>query len=83
MPCHELFDKQDENYKEKILETNSCSRIIIEAGSMKGWAKYIGNNGATIGLEEFGKRATYKEIYNHFDLTSDKIVEMARKLIKK
>ena len=83
MPCHELFDKQDENYKEKILETNSCSRIIIEAGSMKGWAKYIGNNGATIGLEEFGKSAPYKEIYNHFDLTSDKIVEMARKLIKK
>ncbi len=83
MPCHELFDKQDENYKEKILETNSCSRIIIEAGSMKGWAKYIGNNGATIGLEEFGKSAPYKEIYNHFDLTSDKIVEMARKLIRK
>ena len=83
MPCHELFDKQNESYQEKILETNSCSRITIEAGSIKGWAKYIKNNGVSIGLENFGKSAPYKEIYNHFDLTSDKVVELARKLLKK
>ena len=83
MPCHELFDKQNESYQEKILETNSCSRITIEAGSIKGWAKYIKNNGASIGLENFGKSAPYKEIYDHFDLTSDKVVELARKLLKK
>ncbi len=83
MPCHELFDKQDKNYQEKILETDSCSRIVIEAGSVKGWAKYIKNNGVAIGLEKFGKSAPYKEIYNHFDLTSDKIVQLARKFIKK
>ncbi len=83
MPCHELFDKQDKNYQEKILETNSCSRIVIEAGSMKGWEKYIKNNGKSIGLEDFGKSAPYKNIYNYFDLTSDKVVELARKLVKK
>ena len=83
MPCHELFDKQDKDYQEKILETNSCSRIVIEAGSVKGWAKYVLNNGAAIGLEEFGKSAPYKEIYNNLDLTSDKVVELARKLLKK
>ena len=83
MPCHELFDKQDKDYQENILETNSCSRIIIEAGSVKGWAKYISNNGIAIGLEDFGKSAPYKEIYNHFDLTSDRVVEFARKLVKK
>ena len=83
MPCHEIFDKQDKNYQEKILETNSCSRISIEAGSIKGWAKYINNNGISIGLETFGKSAPYKQIYNYFDLTSDKIVEFARKLLKK
>ena len=83
MPCHELFEEQDKNYKEKILETDSCSRISIEAGSVKGWAKYVKNNGASVGLEDFGKSAPYKEIYNHFDLTSDKVVELARKLVKK
>ena len=83
MPCHELFDKQDKDYQNKILETDSCSRISIEAGSVKGWAKYVKNNGASVGLEDFGKSAPYKEIYNHFDLTSDKVVELARKLVKK
>ncbi len=83
MPCHELFDKQDKDYQNKILETDSCSRISIESGSIKGWAKYINNNGISIGLEDFGKSAPYKEIYNHFDITSDKVVEVARKLIRK
>ena len=83
MPCHELFDKQDKDYQEKILESKSCSRIVIEAGSVKGWAKYVLNNGASVGLEEFGKSAPYKEIYNNLDLTSDKVVELARKLLKK
>ena len=83
MPCHELFDKQDKDYQNKILEKDSCSRISIEAGSIKGWTKYVGSNGVTIGLETFGKSAPYKEIYNHFDLTSDKIIEFARKLIRK
>ena len=39
MPCHELFDKQDKNYQEKILETDSCSRIVIEAGRRKRMGK--------------------------------------------
>ena len=83
MPCHEIFDNQDKSYKEKVLETDSCSRISIEAGSIKGWAKYINNNGTSIGLEDFGKSAPYKDIYNHFDITSDKVVEFARKLVRK
>ena len=83
MPCQEIFDKQDKDYKEKILETKSCSRISIEAGSIKGWAKYVLNNGVSIGLEDFGKSAPYKDIYNHYDLNSDKVVEFARILLKK
>ncbi len=82
MPCQELFDLQNEEYQEKILERKNCSRIIIEAGSMKGWAKYIGERGASIGIEAFGKSAPYKEIYNHFNITSDKVVQLARKLLK-
>ena len=69
--------------KKKILETETCSRIVIEAGSMKGWSKYIDKNSVGVGLEAFGKSAPYKQIYNHFDITSDKIVQLARKLLKK
>jgi len=82
MPCQELFDKQSEEYKNKILETESCVRISVEAGSIKGWAKYIKNKGDYVGLDSFGKSAPYKDIYNHFDITSDQIVILARKLLK-
>ena len=82
VPCLELFDKQNKDYKEKILEVGSCKRIAIEAGSMKGWGKYLNEKDITLGLENFGKSAPYKQIYNNLDLTSDKIVEFARKLLK-
>ena len=83
MPCHELFDNQDENYKEKILETNSCYRIVIEAGSMKGWAKYVKDKGEYVGIDSFGKSAPYKQIYDHFDVNSENVIRLARKLLKK
>ncbi len=83
MPCHELFDNQDENYKEKILETNSCYRIVIEAGSMKGWAKYVKDKGEYVGIDSFGKSAPYKQIYDHFDVNSQNVIQLARKLLKK
>ena len=83
MPCQELFDIQDKNYQEKILETNSCSRIVIEAGSMKGWAKYVKDKGEYVGIENFGKSAPYKQIYDHFDINTEKVIQLARKLLKK
>ena len=83
MPCQELFDNQDENYKEKILETNSCYRIVIEAGSMKGWAKYVKDKGEYVGIDSFGKSAPYKQIYDHFDVNSENVIRLARKLLKK
>ena len=83
MPCQELFNEQNNDYKEKILETKNCKRISIEAGSVKGWDNYIKNDGNSVGIDNFGKSAPYKEIYNHFDVNSDKVVEIARELIKK
>ncbi len=83
MPCQELFDIQDKNYQEKILETDSCSRIVIEAGSMKGWSKYVKDNGGYVGIENFGKSAPYKQVYDNFDINSGKVIQLARKLLKK
>ena len=67
MPCHELFDQQSESYKNKILgETNLV--VSIEASETNFWKKYTGNNGLNFGINNFGKSAPYKEIYNHFNL---------------
>ena len=82
MPCQELFDKQNEEYKRKILDPESII-ISIEAGSVMSWNKYIGNKGFSFGIDKFGESAPYKEVYNHFDLTSDKIVAFIQKILRK
>ncbi len=75
MPCWELFQKQDSQYIEKILPESVTNRVSVEAGSTFGWNKWIGNTGVAIGIDTFGESAPYKELYAHFGITSEKIVE--------
>ena len=82
MPCQELFNNQSKEYKEKILEKDSLI-ITIEAGSISSWSKYIGNKGFNFGIETFGESAPFKEVYSHFDLTTDKIVNSIQKILRK
>jgi len=80
MPCQELFNKQSNEYKEKILEKNSL-KISIEASSIAGWEKYVGSNGSSIGMKSFGKSAPINDLYEHFNITSNNIVELAKKML--
>ncbi len=74
MPCHKLFDQQSDGYKSKILgETNLV--VSIEASETDFWKKYTGNSGLNFGIDNFGKSAPYKEIYNHFKLNSENIIQ--------
>ena len=82
MPCQELFDKQTHDYKENILGSNSI-KISIEASSIYGWEKYVGQKGSSIGMKSFGKSAPIKDLYNHFNLTSDEVVKLAKKILEK
>ena len=74
MPCHELFDQQSEGYKNKILGETSLV-VSIEASETNFWKKYTGNNGLNFGINNFGKSAPYKKIYDHFELNSENIVK--------
>ena len=74
MPCQELFDQQDKNYKNKILSETELI-ISIEASETGYWKKYTGTNGLNFGINNFGKSAPYKEIYNHFNLNSESIIK--------
>jgi transketolase len=78
MPCQELFDQQSSVFKNEIID-KQIPVITIEASSICSWEKYSKNN---IGIKTFGESAPYKEIYSHFNLTSAKIVELAKKIIK-
>ncbi len=82
MPCQELFDKQPKEYREKVIDKNS-KKISIEAGSIFGWEKYIDTEGTALGLKSFGKSAPYKSIYEEFNLTSDSVVMIAKKMLDK
>ena len=74
MPCQELFDQQSEDYKNKIL-TETELTVSIEASETHYWKKYTGAKGLNFGINDFGKSAPYKEIYNHFGLNADNIIK--------
>ena len=78
MPCHELFDKQDNKYKKNIL--NETKLIAsIEASETSLWKKYTGINGLNFGVNSYGKSAPYKNIYNFFGLSADEIIKKLKK----
>ncbi|NGP76732.1 transketolase [Balneolaceae bacterium YR4-1] len=82
MPSWELFEKQDQAYRNKVLPESVTARISIEAGSTFGWQKWVGSEGVAIGIDHFGASAPYEEIYEHFGLTSERIVKEAKGMLK-
>jgi len=81
VPCQEIFDLQSKIYKQKILGETKF-KISIEAASTDCWKKYVGIEGLTFGIDEFGKSAPYKEIYKYFRLTVENISKKTKNLIK-
>ena len=78
MPCQELFDQQNENYRKEILgETDLV--VSIEASETNFWKKYTGLQGLNFGINSFGKSAPYKEIYENFGLDLENIIKMIKK----
>ena len=74
MPCQELFDQQSEAYKNKIL-AETILVVSIEASETNYWKKYTKNNGLNFGINDFGKSAPYKKIYDHFGLNLESVVK--------
>jgi transketolase len=73
MPSWELFDAQDEKYKEEVLGNNV--RVAIEAGIRQGWDKYILSTGGFVGMSGFGASAPASELYKYFEITSENVVK--------
>jgi len=75
MPCVETFEAQDDAYKESVLPKAVTARIAIEAAQMDGWWKYVGFDGAVIGMTTFGASAPADQLFEHFDFTVDNVVK--------
>ncbi|WP_456448827.1 transketolase [Thiolapillus sp.] len=74
MPCTEVFDAQDEEYKESVLPPSVTARVAVEAGVTDFWYKYVGTSGRVIGIDRFGESAPANELFPHFGFTVDHVV---------
>ncbi len=74
MPSWELFKEQSKAYKEKVLPSNVKVKVAVEAASPFGWQEWVGDSGLIIGIDKFGASAPYQEIYKHYGITSQNIV---------
>ena len=81
MPCWDLFEKQPQAYKDEVLPPHITARLAIEAASPFGWERYVGLEGAVIGMTRFGASAPYKALAEGFGFTAANIVEKAHGLL--
>ena len=70
-----------EEYKKDLIEEDSLV-VTLEAGSITSWQKYIKNKGLNLGIDRFGESAPYKEVYDHFNLTEEKITNFIQKKMR-
>ena len=80
MPCVDVFDRQDAQYRESVLPRSVRRRVAIDAGVTGFWHKYVGFDGAVIGIDSYGASAPAEKLFPHFGFTVDKVVEAARAL---
>jgi transketolase len=81
MPSWELFEKQDQAYKDSVLPRNVSARVSVEMSMPLGWERYVGPKGQMIGMHSFGASAPWKDLQKHFGFTTDAVIAAARKTI--
>jgi transketolase len=79
MPCWELFARQTDAYRESVLPRSIGARVAVEAAAGMGWERWVGERGEVVCLRGFGASAPAGELFEHFGLTVDAVVEAARK----
>jgi len=83
MPSWELFERQDQKYKDSVLPPSVRARVGIEAGVELGWSKWLGDNGIFIGMSSFGASAPFKVCFEKFGITVEAAVAAAKKSLSK
>ena len=78
MPSWELFERQDQAYRDSVLPPDVTARVSVEAGSVIGWDRYVGSSGARIGMHSFGASAPIKDLLKKFGFTTENVLAAAR-----
>jgi transketolase len=82
MPSWELFEAQDESYRQQVMGPDGTARVVCEAAEKFGWERWLGTNGAFVGMKGFGASGKIEEVYKHFGITAEAIAEAAKGLAK-
>lgn len=81
MPSTDVFDNQDDVYKESVLPCECGKRVAVEAGVTDYWRKYVGLNGRVIGIDTFGESAPAQVVFKHFGFTVDNVISVVKDLL--
>ncbi|HEX7449891.1 MAG TPA: transketolase [Pirellulales bacterium] len=82
MPCWELFDEQDLQYREQVLPSGVTARVAVEAGVRQGWERYLGPSGRFLGMKGFGASGPAGQLFKHFGFTVENVVSLAKEAIR-
>jgi transketolase len=82
LPCWERFEAQDQAYRDSVIPPSVRKRVTVEIGVTLGWDRWAGDEGAIIGLDHFGASAPAGTIFKEFGFTTDKVVDVARKVVR-
>ena len=82
MPSWELFEEQSDEYRESILPRSVRARVAVEAGIKTGWERYVGLDGAVVGMEDFGACGPCPTVMEHFGFTAENVAATARKVLE-
>ena len=81
MPCVEAFEKQSLEYRQQVLPNHIRARVAVEAGICDYWYKFVGLDGKIIGMTTFGESAPAKDLFKHFNITAQAVVDAVQSLI--
>jgi transketolase len=82
MPSWELFDRQDDAYRQRILPKGIRKRLAVEAAAPMGWQKYTTDEGDMIGMTRFGESAPAADLFKEFGFTVENVVARAKSLLR-
>ena len=82
LPCWERFEAQDQAYRDKVLPPDIRKRVSVEIGVSMGWERYVGTEGAIIGLDHFGASAPAGTIFKEFGFTVDRVADVGRRVVR-
>ncbi|HKA67320.1 MAG TPA: transketolase C-terminal domain-containing protein, partial [Solirubrobacterales bacterium] len=80
MPCWELFEAETSEYRDEVLPPAVTARVAIEEASTLGWERYVGSDGAIIGMRTFGQSAPFKDVEAEFGFTPDEVAKVVREV---